>query len=269
MGSVKVVLLAGAAVLATSAVRAADLPPVMPAPIIQPVVEEFSGWYLRGDIGMTNQRLNNIHNIQMDTATNLVWFDKGGFDSGILWGIGAGYQFSWFRFDATGEYRGKVNFHALDSHAAGTNEYTASKSEWLFLANAYLDLGTWWCVAPFIGFGVGTARVQIDHYRDNNILAGGGGWADGDAVWNFAWAVHAGLAYKVSRNFAVELAYRYVDLGKGRTSDTINLDGSNPILGNSTYFNGLSSHDIKLGMRWMLDFQPARPLYMPPLIRKG
>jgi opacity protein-like surface antigen len=218
---------------------------------------------------MTNQQLSDIHNVQMDTATNLTWFDKGGFDSGISWGLGAGYQFSWFRFDFTGEYRGKTNFHALDSHAAGTNEYTASKSEWLFLANAYLDLGTWWCITPFIGAGVGTARVQIDHYRDNNIIAGGGGWAESAAQWNFAWAAHAGLAYKVNRNFTVELAYRYVGLGTGKTADTINLDGTNSIIGNSTFFNGLTSHDVRLGVRWMLEPEPVRPTFMPPLIRKG
>jgi opacity protein-like surface antigen len=269
MGSVKTILLAGAAVLASSMAEAADLPPVMPAPMYQPPpVEVFAGWYLRGDIGMTNQRLNDIHNVQMDTAVGLVWFDKGGFDSGMLWGLGAGYQFNWFRIDVTGEYRGKVNFHALDSHAAGTNDYTATKSEWLFLANAYFELGTWWCLSPFVGFGIGTSRVQIDHYRDNNIIAGGGGWADGADTWNFAWAAHAGLAYKVNPNFTVELAYRYVDLGKGKTGDTINLDGTNPILGNSTFFNGLSSHDLKLGVRWMLQPEPVRPMPVP-LIRKG
>jgi opacity protein-like surface antigen len=33
--------------------------------------------------------------------------------------------------------------------------------------------------------------------------------------WNLAWAVHAGLAYKVNPSLTLELAYRYVDLGDG------------------------------------------------------
>jgi hypothetical protein len=31
-------------------------------------------------------------------------------------------------------------------------------------------------------------------------------------------------------------------------------------------FKGLTSHDLKLGVRWNLDTPPA---YAPPLIRKG
>ena len=51
----------------------------------------------------------------------------------------------------TGEYRGNANFHGLDLRASrmaapagfGSDVYNAQKSEWLFLANAYADLGTW------------------------------------------------------------------------------------------------------------------------------
>ena len=43
----------------------------------------------------------------------------------------------------------------------GTDIYHATKSEWVVLANAYVDLGTWWCMTPFIGAGVGGARVSI------------------------------------------------------------------------------------------------------------
>ncbi len=35
--------------------------------------------------------------------------------------------------------------------------------------------------------------------------------------WNFAWAAHAGLAYKVSPGFTVELAYSYMDLGDAQS----------------------------------------------------
>src|SRR5205823_248027 len=84
---------------------------------------------------------------------------KGGFDSAPFYGAGVGYQWnSWFRTDVTGEYRGKASFHALDRYFnAGyfTNDYSASKSEWVALVNAYIDLGTWWSITPYIGAGVG------------------------------------------------------------------------------------------------------------------
>ncbi len=61
MRSVKFILAAGAASLMSTAAFAADMPiappPQMYAP---PPVEDFGGWYLRGDIGFSNQRVKNI-----------------------------------------------------------------------------------------------------------------------------------------------------------------------------------------------------------------
>jgi opacity protein-like surface antigen len=258
----RVACVAGVLLTMTEAGRTADL--AAPPPI------EFvaAGWYLRGDIGMSNQQLKGIHNIQMDTATNLRWLDSGGFDSAPFFGIGVGYQYNWLRIDLTGEYRGKAGFRALDTHVVGganqTNEYTATKSEVLVLANVYADLGTWWHVTPFIGAGIGVTRNQIDHYRDNNAIANGGGWADTGVKWNFAWAAHAGLAYQVTPAFTVELAYRYLSLGSAVTADTINLDGTNSILNNPTSFNNITSHDLKFGARWLM-----APAYPPPLMFRG
>ena len=111
--------------------------------------------------------------------------------------------------------------------AINTNDYTFTKKEWLFLANAYLDLGTWWCITPFIGAGVGVTNLTIGNFRDINEIAGGGGWAKDNTETNFAWALHAGASYTVTKNFAVELSYRYLNLGDGKSGDTINLDGTN------------------------------------------
>src|SRR6266702_5943455 len=103
-------------------------------------------------------------------------------------------------------------------------QYTASKSELVGLVNAYLDLGTWWCFTPFIGAGAGVAKIKIDHFRDVNVIAAGGGWADTGTQTNFAWALHAGAAYKVNPNFAVELSYRYLNVGNAQSGTLLNLD---------------------------------------------
>jgi opacity protein-like surface antigen len=271
MGRVRITLLAGAAAIVSTSALAADLPPVMYHKA--PVVEEFSAWYLRGDIGMSNQKVDRIHNILMDDAPQFTWVDKGGFSSAPIFGLGVGFQLNnWLRFDATGEWRGGATFQAMDrffntgTDRVNTNDYTAVKSEWVLLANAYFDLGTWWCLTPFVGAGVGFSRVTIDHFRDNNIIEGGGGVADAASKWNFAWALHAGLAYRVTPGFTVELAYRYLNLGDGITADVFNIDGTNSTIGNGTTFHGLTSHDLKLGVRWSLDAMPA---YAPPLMRKG
>ena len=137
--------------------------------------------------------------------------------------------------------------------------YHASKSEWVFLANAYVDLGTWWCMTPFIGAGVGAARVQL---RTSPTIASPPtaaaslpGWhSPTTSKWNFAWAAHAGLAYKVNQNFTVELAYRYLDLGDGLTGDRLARPSTarNNIV-NPTTFKNITSHDLTLGVRWELD----------------
>ena len=90
----------------------------------------------------------------------------------MFFGLGLGYKFNdWFRVDVTGEYRGKANFHGSDSvtftGGIGVDNYSGSKSEWVFLANAYVDLGTWWCMTPYIGAGVGGANIKIIGFRDD------------------------------------------------------------------------------------------------------
>jgi opacity protein-like surface antigen len=271
MSRVSIWALAGATAFVSTAAFAADLPALQPF-IAVPV--ETSGWYLRGDIGMSNQQLKNISHPSFATAPQFAFDDKGSFDSAPFFLVGLGYQLNnWLRFDITGEYRGKAGFHALDRYNFGgfhTNEYTASKSEWVVLANAYLDLGTWWCITPFIGAGVGWAQNRIEHFRDVNVIAAGGGWADSGTANNLAWALHAGASYKVTNSFAVEVSYRYLNLGKAQTGNLVNLDptlvSGNPLA--PMTFNGIYSHDVMLGVRWMM--QPELPpAYAPPLIRKG
>jgi opacity protein-like surface antigen len=129
-------------------------------------------------------------------------------------------------------------------------------------------------VTPFIGAGVGGARVSINNFTDQGIALNGGvgpalpGLAFGDnaSKWNLAWALHAGLAYKVSPNFTIELAYRYLDMGDGLTGDLRAFDGTNNI-NNPMTFKSITSHDLKLGVRWDLS---SPPVYAPPpLVRKG
>ena len=89
------------------------------------------------------------------------------------------------------------------------------------LANAYIDLGTWWCLTPFVGAGVGAAYHKFTGLTDVGHIADGStgfGYASTDSSkWNMAWALHAGVAYNVTNNFKVELAYRYVNFGSIET----------------------------------------------------
>jgi opacity protein-like surface antigen len=138
----------------------------------------------------------------------------------------------------------------------------------LVLANAYIDLGTWWCITPFIGAGIGWSSVTIHSFRDAGIDEFGSptmAYANAASKSNFAWALHAGLAYEVTKSFTVEMAYRYVNLGDGASGDLITYTGANQF-NNPMQFKDITSHDLKFGVRWML--QPE-PVYQAPLSRRG
>ncbi len=101
-------LAAAASIAAVSGAHSADLP------LAPPPVPEFSGWYLRGDIGFSNQNVRSLYNVNYAGFTSVNNIDKG-FDAAPLFGLGVGYTVNnWLRFDVTGEYRGAANFHGLD-----------------------------------------------------------------------------------------------------------------------------------------------------------
>jgi opacity protein-like surface antigen len=275
MRSVKFLVAAGAASLLSSAAFAADMPSIMPPPqYYAPPAQDFGGWYLRGDIGFSNQKVDHLNNA-LD-ANNTTSVQNLSFNTAGIFGAGVGYQFNhWFRADITGEYRGNSDFSGTDQISypggVGTDVYHATKSEWVALANAYVDLGTWWCITPFVGAGVGAARVSIANFTDQGIANNGGGalpglaLADNVAKWNLAWAIHAGVAYKVNPNFTVELAYRYLNMGDGMTGDLRTFDGTNNVY-NPMTFKNITSQDLMLGVRWNLE---SPPVYAPPLVTKG
>ena len=90
--------------------------------------------------------------------------------------------------------------------------------------------------------------------------------------FNFAWAAHAGVAYKVTPNVTIEFAYRYVDLGDALSGDLITYLGQNTV-NNPMHFRNITSHDFKFGVRWLLDsgrkYEPMPMHHYPPLMRRG
>jgi opacity protein-like surface antigen len=300
MVRVNFIALAGAAALVSTATLAADLPPPLLPPPPVPVVVT-GGWYLRGDVGLGIQRFSDFQHHQLNQ--NFVWprswqivqHDMG--DTDFI-GFGIGYAWNnWFRFDVTGERRKTADlkvvgqyFGAADFCPAGGfgpdqfcfDHFNAHHSAWVVMANAYLDLGTWWCLTPFIGAGIGAARHQFDAFTDSGFPFGFASLgfvpdsANSNSKWTRAWALHAGVAYNVTNNVKIELAYRYINFGD---IDTPNVAcfafGCGNINGNPNAFYTLTKFDaqeLRIGVRFMLtpDVAPA-PLYAPPppVMRKG
>jgi opacity protein-like surface antigen len=272
----------GAAGLFGSTAQGADMG-YPPPPV--PVIQDYSGWYLRGDVGVGSQHFNDFGHTQ--TNPNFIWpaswrIDQKDLGDVSMFGIGAGYQFnSWFRADVTGEYRSAARFKTIGSYTdfcpGGVRCFDLNEGDHqasVVLANAYLDLGTWWNFTPFVGVGVGGARHTITGFTDIGLISDGSagfGYAMADkTAWNFAWAFHAGLAYNLTHNVKLEMSYRYLDMGTVDTS-IINCAAAG-CAGNGprAYYSltDFTSQDFRLGMRWMFDV-PEMPVYAPPLVRKG
>jgi opacity protein-like surface antigen len=172
------------------------LPAPEPAPVNQPV-EFGSGWYLRGDIGYSNMQ---IPVVVADFANSL---GRNGVATG---GIGAGFQFNnWFRADVTldrsvfrpGGGRPPVwcpsgtviNYAAATANATSPNAgqpagylydpnetctpvITSNLNRTSPMANAYIDIGNWWGLTPYVGAGVGLSYLQtsaaLNYYQNWN-----------------------------------------------------------------------------------------------------
>ena len=274
--------------LAAGAARAADYsqpPQQQPIYIQQPpqVIEEIaSAWYLRGDIGIGINRTYTLDYLpSAPNVGNGFVFEQKSIADTFFFGGGIGYEWNnWLRTDFTAEYRAKTAVSAFGafppSTGYGTDFYNGSLSSWVFLANAYVDLGTWNCFTPFVGFGIGAARNSMSNLTDFNTNGGlGRGIGRDSSEWHLAWALHAGVAYEITKNFKIELAYRYLNYGS--ITETVDCVGG--CNADQFKFGNLSSHDIKLGFRWTCCdtappppryvYTPPPPVYMPPLRSKG
>jgi opacity protein-like surface antigen len=274
----KISTLAAIALLAGGTAHGADYSQPLPQqPIIiqQPPVQEFaSNWYLRGFVGAgMNANYNLDYIVNPAHSTGFV-FDQHSIGDTFFVGTGIGYEWNnWLRFDVTGEYRGKTQVNARGVYDVVTgfgDAYQGYLQSLVFLANAYVDLGTWNCFTPFVGFGLGTARVKLADFTDMGVGTTGAGFGRNPSQWNFAWALYAGVAYEVTTNLKIDLSYRYLNYGS--ITDTVDCIGG--CIPDSYKFSNLYSHDFMLGLRWTCCesappppryvYTPPPPIYTPP-----
>jgi opacity protein-like surface antigen len=263
------ILLAAAGVIISTAASAADMPMPPPPQIqYQPVPCCEMGWYLRGDIGVGLLSYSQFNFTQTNSA--FVWpstwqIVQTNIQDTTIFGGGIGYVVNnWFRMDLTGEYRTKAMFKATGSYSGATcaggtcfDVNSGNLSSSVFMANAYLDLGSWWCLTPFIGAGVGGAYNTVSGVQDDGIIAGGltgfGYTLSDNSAWSLAWNVQAGLTYNVNNNFKIDFSWRYLNLGSPQTA-IVQCQNAPNCPGAFYTLKDTSSQDFRIGFRWM--FQP-------------
>ena len=287
--------------LSAAAATAADLLP--PPPALEPLPPmsspDFSGWYLRGDVGVNAAASTPSFSSSPDPLLGLNAGASNGFynstvSGGAMFDLGAGYQVNnWFRADVTGEYRTGSRFQTLEvvqnpGAGAGAGQqpqyadfYRGDISSYLLMLNGYADVGTWYGVTPYVGAGVGMAYNNVfgatDNASNNGITSGG--YFPNKSSLNFAWALMAGLTFNVTKNLDLDLGYRYLNYGKVSTGVSQCLSGAGGAAFSAANCNGggytiassnsLASSDFRIGLRWMLGDSPApAPMPQMPLVRK-
>jgi opacity protein-like surface antigen len=276
MVSVRLLISAAATSMLTTAAFAADMgvpplqpPPYQPPPMVYappPVAapQPLGGWYLRGNIGIGITSDADLQFQQNPLNTSNFAIKNASLGDTTFFNAGVGYEVNnWLRFDVTGEYRTKsaLNAFGIYTLGAGTfvDTYQGELKSTVFLANGYIDLGTWDCITPFVGAGVGVAYNVLDNFVDVGVPTAGSGIGRNSSNFNLAWALHAGVSYAVTQNFSVELAYRYLNYGS--VTDTIDCTGGcNP---DSYKLQSLSSNDLMLGVRWRFPVEIPQPQYQP------
>jgi opacity protein-like surface antigen len=224
MRSALVGLVAGAVVLGGEAVHAADFPE--PPPVL-PVQEFVSNWYARVDGGYG-----------VATSTHGSTFANASVNNAPTFTAGFGFKKDWFRADLTADYGDGSRFVGNSGALQGVTTRIMNVTT---LVNGYFDLGTWWGLTPYVGAGLG-----FSYFKPTQISEPGSASTGERASTNFdlAWAGNAGVSYSVSRNFVIDLSYRYLDMGTPRPNF--------PSLGPMTLGN-ITAQQIRLGLRYMID----------------
>jgi opacity protein-like surface antigen len=277
MGSLKTLALAGGLALGASVTaHAADLVALPPPP--EPLGLKgtiSSGFYLRGDVGVGIQSISKYH--QDDVAQFGGTFFGKTDNAAFFAGLGIGYRFNnWLRFDITGEYRGSSSIGVNDIvfnpfiNDFQTNTYKGNLTSLVTLFNGYIDLGTWNCLTPYIGAGIGFTQNRVSGLTDQGSVAGFPtlGYANSGTNTDLAWALMAGLGYEVNKNLTLELGYRYLNLSDAQSGRLINAF-TGQIQG-PLKARDIDSHDFRIGMRWNFgdpnccSSEPPPVAYMPP-----
>lgn len=251
-------LMAGAA----PAARAADLaaPMRMAAPAAEPMVEWGSGWYLRGDIGVSDDK--------RDPMMRLPGAVQGGGKSATSVGadFGVGYQFSdYFRTDATvgtgrvikQKLTSTYNCFYIPLGQNGACDETArvQVNRVPMLVNAYADLGNYGGLRPYLGAGAGVTAMEAKwdrsavfngslpfSYANFPATYGQSPNVGKKAKWNFTYALMAGLGYDLRDGLTLDVGYRFLDMGAVKIPNA-----GQGVAGKQR------EHEVRVGLRYRID----------------
>ncbi|MDO1582066.1 outer membrane protein [Rhizobium oryzicola] len=255
--------------------QSADLYQPQPEPPLQApevaIQQSSSGWYLRGDVGYGFKDLRGANFYQGNDFSEKVGFSHSELKDSFILGAGVGYQVNnYLRTDLTFDYLFKSKFEG--STVGGGSEFGAcvdsctsrdrsNMRAYSLLANAYVDLGTYGYVTPYLGAGIGGTYVKWDKLRNTSCADDGSGCDDtvehgGKGSWRFTYALMAGASIDVTCNLKADIGYRYRHVNGGDMFGWAENGGPG-------FDKGFDVHEARLGARYTFG-GCDQPTYMPP-----
>ncbi len=224
------------------------------------------GWYMAMDLGVavapgldTRSSDNDFpttcdqfidQNTTCTTLSNEKWTNNFDGGTGVLAGLAMGYHWQNFRIEGEYFYRSAAHDNASEPSFGGMNLKTLqeiSESEEAigdllshnFFTNLYYDFTSDSKWTPYLGAGVGFARVSLDYFSrftrssnpsdittfDNNDTLNGalaGTTTIGRSEFSdtlFGYQAIAGVDYRISEPVTIGLKFRWVDFGEFKDGD--------------------------------------------------
>jgi opacity protein-like surface antigen len=131
--------------------------------------------------------------------------DETKYNSGLTGEIGGGYKFGMFRIEQTLGYSDlKVN-----QDKASVNGYTADGRTKMFKVDVsgYVDIPLHGMIVPYVGGGIGAARVESRQTRVDQITGDSSSYDGKD--WGLMMHADVGVGIRVAPKVTVEVGGRY------------------------------------------------------------
>lgn len=220
--TLRTLTIVAASVLATGVATAADTIPGYYLGIAGGVAQ-------RGDTDLTGSGINTT--VDFETG----WVVRGNF----------GYAYSnGFRTELEGSYSAS-DVDSIKGAANGSGDSDA----YALMVNGLYDINLGWAVTPYVGVGVGAARVGADGASPV------GGSSINDKSVDFAYQGIAGLAFPINEKLSLTADYRYI----------ATLDPSFTTRAGTDVDAEFNEHRFMVGLRWSFaePKAPAAPAPQP------
>jgi opacity protein-like surface antigen len=131
--------------------------------------------------------------------------EKTKYKTGVTGELGGGYDFGMFRIEQTAGYTSN-SLNVQDAQRGGfaaagrTRSFTVGVS-------GYVDIPMGRMITPYLGAGIGAARVDANLSRVDNATGTGSSYSGKD--WGLQWHADTGIGVRVARKTTVELGGRY------------------------------------------------------------